>query len=375
MIVKVIRFPVLALIVASLWSSWVSAQVFRQAWPDTDFSLTSIDLKEIMSGGPPKDGIPPIDNPSFDTVEQASSWIAPLEPVIAVKLGDISRAYPLQVMTWHEIVNDEVDGIPISVTFCPLCNASIVFDRRLAGSILDFGTTGLLRMSDLVMYDRQSESWWQQFTGTAIVGGFTGQKLQRIPSSIISFESFAESAPDGRILNRDTGMSRPYGQNPYPGYDDINSSPFLFKGSTDSRLKPMERVLGVSIADQHKIYPFSSLENKPIVEDRVGDMEILVVNSGQLLSALDQREIRESKMVGQINAWQRRVKDSDQSLSFNFDSGVLKDSETNSTWNALGISTAGPLKGQRLKSLDSGVHFAFAWMAFNPQTSIYQSDN
>ncbi len=97
-----------------------------------------------MSGGPPKDGIPPIDNPSFDTVEQASSWIAPLEPVIAVKLGTTSRAYPLQVMTWHEIVNDEVDGVPISVTFCPLCNASIVFDRRLAGTILDFGTTGLL---------------------------------------------------------------------------------------------------------------------------------------------------------------------------------------------------------------------------------------
>lgn len=374
-IVNVIRFPILVLIVASLWSSWVSAQVFRQAWPNTDFSLTSIDLKEIMSGGPPKDGIPPIDNPSFDTVEQASSWIAPLEPVIAVKLGDTSRAYPLQVMTWHEIVNDEVDGIPISVTFCPLCNASIVFDRRLAGGILDFGTTGLLRMSDLVMYDRQSESWWQQFTGTAIVGEFTGQKLQRIPSSIISFESFAESAPDGRILNRDTGMSRPYGQNPYPGYDDINSSPFLFRGSTDSRLKPMERVLGVSIADQHKIYPFSSLENKPIVEDRVGDTEILIVNSGQLLSALDQREISESRIVGQINAWQRRVKDSDQSLSFNFDSGVLKDTETNSTWNALGISTAGPLEGQRLKSVDSGVHFAFAWMAFNPQTSIYQSDD
>lgn len=372
---KVIRFPLLVLIVASLWSSWVSAQAFRQAWPDTDFSLTSIDLKEIMSGGPPKDGIPAIDNPSFDTVEQASSWIAPLEPVIAVKLGDTSRAYPLQVMTWHEIVNDEVDGIPISVTFCPLCNASIVFDGRLAGSILDFGTTGLLRMSDLVMYDRQSESWWQQFTGTAIVGEFTGQKLKRVPSSIISFESFAESAPDGRILNRDTGMSRPYGQNPYPGYDDINSNPFLFRGSTDSRLKPMERVLGVSIADEHKIYPFSSLENKPIVEDRVGDTEILIVNSGQLLSALDQREISESRMVGQINAWQRRVKDSDQSLSFNFNSGVLKDNETNSTWNALGISTAGPLKGQRLKSIDSGVHFAFAWMAFNPQTSIYQSDN
>ncbi|MGI9319364.1 MAG: DUF3179 domain-containing protein [bacterium] len=357
----------------ALWSPLSDAQSFKSAWPNTEFSLTSIDLKEIMSGGPPKDGIPPVDTPQFDTIEGASTWIAPLEPVIAVKVGQVSKAYPLQIMTWHEIVNDEINGVPVSVTFCPLCNASIVFDRRLDQQTLDFGTTGLLRMSDLVMYDRQTESWWQQFTGSAIVGELTGMELNRIPSSIISFESFAEASPNGEVLNRDTGQQRPYGQNPYPGYDDINSSPFLFRGKTDSRLKPMERVLGITIAEQNKIYPFSHVEGKSIIEDKVGDVEVLIVNSGQLLSALDQREIINSKQVGQINAWQRQVEGGDKILSFRIDSGTLKDVETNSSWDALGFATEGPLKGQQLKAVDSGVHFAFAWMAFNPETSIYQT--
>ena len=350
----------------------LNAQSFKSAWPNTEFSLTSIDLKEIMSGGPPKDGIPPIDTPNFDSVKEAATWIAPLEPVIAVSVGNISRAYPLQIMTWHEIVNDEVDEIPISVTFCPLCNASIVFDRRLDGRVLDFGTTGLLRMSDLVMYDRQTESWWQQFTGSAIVGELTGSELTRIPSSIVSFETFASNTPDGQVLNRETGSLRSYGQNPYPGYDDINSSPFLYRGQPDPRLKPMERVLGITVDDQNKIYPFSLLRESPIIEDSVGKVQILVVNSGQLLSALDQREIGESRQVAQVNAWQRQSESSDKLLNFKMDSGVLKDTATGSSWNELGVAVAGPLKGQRLKSVDSGIHFAFAWMAFNPDTAIYQ---
>ena len=362
----------IALIASIVWSPVLVAQSFKSAWPNTEFSLTSIDIKEIMSGGPPKDGIPPIDNPNFDTVEKATTWIAPLEPVIAVTIGDISRAYPLQIMTWHEIVNDNVGEVPISVTFCPLCNASIVFDRRLEERILDFGTTGLLRMSDLVMYDRQTESWWQQFTGSAIVGEMTGSELNRIPSSIISFETFAANAPDGQVLNRETGSQRPYGQNPYPGYDDINSSPFLFRGQPDARLRPMERVLGITVNDQNKIYPFSLLKERSIIEDTVGEVEILVVNSGRVLSALDQREIDESREISEVNAWRRQSENSNELLSFRVDSGILKDTATNSTWNELGVAVTGPLKGQRLKPVDSGIHFAFAWLAFNPDTAIYQ---
>ena len=360
------------MIAGIIWSPLSAAQSFKSAWPNTEFSLTNIDIKEIMSGGPPRDGIPPVDAPKFDTVDEAATWIAPLEPVIAISIGDVSRAYPLQIMTWHEIVNDEVGEVPISVTFCPLCNASIVFDRRIDGKVLDFGTTGLLRMSDLVMYDRQTESWWQQFTGTAIVGELTGLELRRIPSSIVSFETFAANAPGGQVLNRETGSLRPYGQNPYPGYDDINSSPFLFRGKTDSRLKPMERVLGITVKNHNKIYPFSLLEENSIIEDSVGNVQVLIVNSGHLLSALDQSEISESRQIAQINAWQRQSESGDEILSFTLDDGVLKDKATNSRWNELGIAVAGPLKGQRLRAVDSGIHFAFAWMAFNPDTIIYQ---
>ena len=153
---KLIVSIALALVV--LWHPVVNAQAFESAWPDTDFERRSIDLKEIMSGGPPKDGIPAVDQPRFDSVTEAKDWIAPLEPVIAVHIEGVSRAYPLQILTWHEIVNDHIQNTPLTVTFCPLCNASIVFDRRIGGEVLDFGTTGLLRKSDLVMYDRQTES-------------------------------------------------------------------------------------------------------------------------------------------------------------------------------------------------------------------------
>jgi len=150
---------------------------WRGEWPRTDFSKRTVALDEIDSGGPPKDGIPAIDRPRFVTPAEARGWLDPREPVIVLELNGETRAYPLQILMFHEIVNDTVGGQPVTVTFCPLCNASIVFDRRVGGAVLDFGTTGKLRKSDLVMYDRQSESWWQQFTGKGIVGRHAGATL------------------------------------------------------------------------------------------------------------------------------------------------------------------------------------------------------
>ena len=135
-------------------------------WPKTDFKKTAVDFKEIISGGPPKDGIPSIDNPRFMPASKVNSQdLAPTEPVIGLTINGKSRAYPLRILTWHEIVNDELAGTPVTVTYCPLCNSTIVFDRRIDGKVLDFGTTGKLRNSDMVMYDRQTESWWQQLYG------------------------------------------------------------------------------------------------------------------------------------------------------------------------------------------------------------------
>ena len=143
----------------------------------TDFRKHIVPYVAILSGGPPKDGIPAIDHPAFIGVRAANSWLAPTEPVIALQIGRDARAYPVRVLVWHEIVNDTVGGVPVAVTYCPLCNTAIAFERRVHGRVLDFGTTGRLHYSNLVMYDRQTESWWQQATGQSIAGAFTGTQL------------------------------------------------------------------------------------------------------------------------------------------------------------------------------------------------------
>ncbi len=172
------------------------------------------------------------------------------------------KAYPLSVLIWHEIVNDTISDKKVSVTFCPLCNSAIVFDRVLDGKVYDFGTSGLLRNSDLVMYDRQTESLWQQFTGVAIVGDMVEKTLKFLPSSIISFKEVYTNFPNAKILSKDTGYKRAYGQNPYVGYDDINESPFLFDKKNDIRLKPMQKVVTLSLNDIDKAYTYSFLKKR-----------------------------------------------------------------------------------------------------------------
>ncbi|NIO42700.1 MAG: DUF3179 domain-containing protein, partial [Burkholderiales bacterium] len=245
-------------------------------WPKTDFSRRTVALDEIQSGGPPKDGIPAIDQPRFISTGAAGAWLNDDEPVIVVRIGDDTRAYPLQILMFHEIVNDQVDGKPVAVTFCPLCNASIVFERELDGVTLDFGTTGRLRMSDLVMYDRQTESWWQQFTGRGIIGHYAGTELTEVRSQITAFGDFRTAYPGGKVLSRSTGYSRPYGHNPYRGYDNINQTPFLLDDPADPRLPPMERVLGISVRDRHRVHPLSELERHPVINSEFASVPYVV---------------------------------------------------------------------------------------------------
>ena len=359
------------LLLALLQPVMAQSSRYSGAWPDTDFQLKSINLDEILSGGPPKDGIPAIDKPIFEDVDAASDWLDPLEPVIAVITDGTARAYPLQIMTYHEIVNDELNGIPITVTFCPLCNASIVFHRKVGGKVLDFGTTGLLRMSDLVMYDRQTESWWQQFSGKCIVGEYVTTKLDRVPSSIISFDSFRLSYPDGLILGRETGFDRPYGRNPYSGYDRINQNPFLFDREIDQRLPPMERVLAVTTNSGNKVYPFLLLREQPVINDTVDDLEVGVFAVGELLSVLDASLIGKSRMLVEATAWNRKLPGENVALTFRLEDNTIVDDQTGSRWDVLGKAVEGKLAGAQLLAVDSGVHFAFAWMAFNPQSEIF----
>lgn len=343
---------------------------FGDQWPRTDFEHTTVDVSEIISGGPPKDGIPAIDRPRLETTEEAAAWLHPREPVIALDIEGQARAYPLQILIWHEIVNDTLAGTPVSVTFCPLCNAAIVFDRRLAGRVLDFGTTGKLRLSDLVMYDRQTESWWQQFSGTAIAGDYAGRELERIAAPIVAFEDFRDAHPGGDVLSRQTGHRRDYGQNPYRGYDRIGDQPFLLRQPADPRLPAMERVLGVQAGSETKVYPLSRLAAAAPLADEVGDTPIAVFAKAGTLSALDAGEIRASRRVPAAAAYDRRLKE--RTLSFERRGDAVMDRETGSEWNILGHAVAGPLKGQRLTQVDAGVHFAFAWLVFNPESEVVE---
>jgi len=352
-------------------SSSVSANPFLEGkWPNTDFENSIIDISSVMSGGPPKDGIPSIDKPGFDGVRQAGKWLDGREPVIRVELNGEARAYPLQLLIYHEIINDQIGATPISVTFCPLCNSSVVFDRRLNGSVLDFGTTGLLRKSDMVMYDRQTESWWQQIIGKGIVGEYAGETLTQIPSSVVSFGDFAAANPDARVVNRQTGHSRPYGNNPYRGYDNINQTPFLFREKLDPRLPPMERVMHVRSGENEKLYPFSRLKNAGVVNDSVGDTQIVLFSREGLLSVLDASSIKNSRSVQAVTAFSRKV--NGRVLDFEIRNGEIVDRQTGSQWTLLGKAVSGELKGRSLNLAQSGIHFAFAWLAFNPEVEIFE---
>lgn len=337
----------------------------------TDFSIHAVPYDEILSGGPPKDGIPSIDDPKFIGIEAADEWLQDVEPIILVEIGESAKAYPLQILTWHEIVNDQVGEVPITVTFCPLCNTAIAFDRRVGGQVLDFGTTGRLRFSNLIMYDRQTETWWQQGTGEAIVGELTGAQLSFVPAPLISWESFKENYPDGVVLSRDTGYQRSYGQNPYPGYDDINRSPFLYEGpAIPGELPAVARILAVNLGGESVAYPYSVLSDVGVVNDFVGEEAIVVFWEPGTSSALDAANIANGEDVGSAIAFSRKL--DDRILTFQVSGERFIDVETNSTWDPTGLAVSGPLAGEQLQKIVAVNYFWFSWAAFKPETRIYQ---
>ncbi|MEZ5935959.1 MAG: DUF3179 domain-containing protein [Alphaproteobacteria bacterium] len=264
-------------------------------WPDTAFGRSSIDFGEIKDGGPPRDGIPPIDDPVFARVTEVD--LPDIEPVIGVIIEGTPRAYPLRMLIWHEIVNDWIGDTPIAVTFCPLCNTSIVFSRRLGDSVLDFGTTGKLRNSDLVMYDRQTESWWQQFTGEAIVGSMTGRTLTSLPSRLESFGNFKRRAArvdagGGWVLVPNDEVMRAYGITPYVGYDGLDK-PFLYDGPLPAEIAPLARVVRVG----NRAWSLDLVKKKG--EIMVTDRCRIRWQEGQA-SALDRSAIAQGLDVGNV---------------------------------------------------------------------------
>lgn len=337
----------------------------------TDFSIHSVPYSDILSGGPPRDGIPALLNPEVVSIAEAEAWLSPEEGVVAIEAGGEVRAYPLQILMWHEIVNDRVGGVSLAVTYCPLCNTAIAFEREFDGRVLDFGTTGRLRFSNLIMYDRQTETWWQQATGEAIAGELTGAQLEFYPAAIISWEDFKTSYPGGKALSRETGYPRDYGRNPYIGYDDVNNPPFLYRGPvTPNQLPPVARVLTIDVNGETVAYPYETLEQVGAVNDTVGGEAVLVVWQAGTVSPLDGSSTAAGRDVGTAAAFSREL--DGKTYTFSFEDGKILDDQTKSEWNVLGQAVAGELKGKQLAPLVSINHFWFSWAAFKPETRIYQ---
>jgi hypothetical protein len=298
---------------------------WRLEWPNTDFTTHSVDLGEIVAGGPPKDGVPSIDEPAFVPATEAA--LPENEPVIGLVVGEDARAYPLRILVWHEIVNDVVGGVPVAVTYCPLSNTGLVFDRRIGEEVLGFGTTGTLRRSGLVMYDRITESWWQQFLGEAIVGELTGTRLAMLPARLESFANFKERAPDGRVQVA-ARNARGYGLSPYAGYDSA-PAPFLYHGMLPRDIAPLARV--VRVGDE--AWSLELIRQKAPFE--AGDLRF-TWEPGQA-SALDAGTIAEGKDVGNVvvqqrtaAGWQDAVHSVDFAFAFHafFPDGVIHVRET-----------------------------------------------
>ena len=340
---------------------------------ETDFSNRIIDLEELLVGIPisdPRDAIPPIDNPQFEAVSE-SDWIQDPEPGVLIEIEGDARFYPLSVMTRHEIVNDEVGGIPVAVTYCPLCNTALVFDRRFEGETLRLGVSGLLRNSDLVMWDDVTQTLWQQVTGEAIVGEHAGKSLTPLASAIVRWADFRDTHPDGQALSSDQGFGLVYGSNPYEFYSSRGRPYNFYSGEIDDRFPALERVVGISVNGIDKAYPFSLINKVRVVHDNLAGQELVVFwGASDTADALDSGLIADAIGIGTGIVYNPVVDGERLTFVASGDTEFV-DNETGTTWSILGKATSGELAGEELELLPHRNEFWFAWQAFFPDAEVW----
>jgi hypothetical protein len=313
----------------------------------------------IVNGGPPPDGIPSIDNPKFIQIQKAEEFLEDSDLVVGLNINGDIRAYPLQILVWHEIVNDKVGNTPVAVTYCPLCFTNQVFNRTINdGQILEFGTSGKLYNSNLVMYDRTTKSLWSQAMAQGISGTFAGIKLERIPFDVAYWKEWKQLYPDSKVLSTDTGSTRPYGADPYGDY--YTNGEILFPVSnSDDRVGLKEIVIGLENKGQYKAFKLQEIEDKKVINNQVNGKPIVLFS---------------------LHPFMARVYDpvvNGQTLEFNYNIKDKKfvDKQTNSTWNFDGKSISGQMKGKQLTRLSFDEGFWFEWVAFHPKTELYDSSN
>jgi len=336
---------------------------------DPELPTPLIDPADVVSGGPPPDGIPPIDEPRFLAVDEVD-FLVDEEPVVVLSLDGDTRAYPVQILTWHEIVNDVVAGRPVTVTYCPLCNSALAFERTVDERVLSFGTSGRLYLSNLVMYDRQTESLWPQAEGRAVAGVLTGTELDRLPVALLPWGQFRDGFPDALVLSRETGTSRDYGRNPYVGYDDVEASPFLFRGDVDPRLPAMARVVGLGDPADPVAVRTDELLVRAVVELEVAGEPVVVLGAPGQASALDTQEIADGADVGTTGVFSATLDGRTLSLRPGEAPGEFVDDLTGSTWDVQGRAVAGSEVGRALQRRPSTDTFWFSWQSFWPETLL-----
>ncbi len=380
----------------------------------------SVSIDQILSGGPPPQGIPALGfrgltgvataspEARFESQEDAAVWLGELEPVILMRVGGESRLYPLQVLMWHEIANDTLGGVPVAVSFCPLCNSALAYDRRVpvtdgqletlraAGNTtvralempedlaaaytrqtgrsapdhavdVTFGVSGLLLHSNLLMFDDTTLTLWPQLTGEGAVGELVGEHLVRYPAQIVGFAEARAAEPEALVLSRETGFTRAYGRNPYVGYDEIGSPAFLFQGDADGRLEPKARVVtldGVTPV----AYPFDHLAGARVVHDEVDGEAVVLFWAPGTATALGGAQIDEAEDIGAVGVFDPVV--DGRRLSFSADGDAFVDAETGSRWDVTGRARSGPLEGVTLEPVAHDNTLWFAWAAFRPDTDV-----
>lgn len=334
----------------------------------TNTSRRDIELNQLTESDTGRDEAPVLNDPNFVDVRTARFWVRSKEPVVVLTIGNETRAYPLQILIWHEIVNDTVGNVPVVVTFSPLCYSANVFLRRVNGADYDFGVSGFLRQSNMLMYDLQTETMWQQITGEAVIGDMTGMTLKLLPSQIVSFEQFSSAYPDGLVLSRRTGYRRSYGRNPYAGYDNVAAKPFDFP--RQGQLLPLEKMITISEEGRHIAYPYSAASELHVIEDKIGGEPVVVFYDEGAVSALDEARIAASGHSGSTGVFDRHL--GNLLLNFSYRNGMFYDEQTKSVWDITGQAIDGKLKGERLRLIAHGDYFSFAWIAFRPDTGIYQ---
>jgi hypothetical protein len=303
---------------------------------------------------------------------EADEWMTEKEPLVLFKLNNDVRAYPLQILIWHELVNDVVGGVPVLISFCPLCYSAMVFKRPVVGGkLLTFGTSGNLRHNDLVMWDRETESWWQQITGEAVVGSLTGSLLERLPASIVSWKTLLEVHPGALVLSRDTGYDRQYGRNPYVDYDRPEYVHHELEHLVDGRLRAMDRVVGVDAGNVARAYRLNDLQRKGLQHDLLGGTPIVIFWRPGTVSAVDHYILANGRDIGETGAFSRML--DDRLLTFvALGDGTFRDNETGTRWSITGNGLSGPYRGFNLKPLLHHDVFWFAWSIFKPGSTLSQ---